>query len=802
MKKSTDIIVASNDRNHLERLRNLIEEKGYSYDLTSSYEDVHKVLEEQAAKLLLCVVDGEDDPIAGLCKKLKSRDPQVSILLLTTLVGSDAVELAKEVGALWCLSEPIDSEHLFTQIELALHRRNMDIENTTRLIRLEKNLNEQNKSLLRVQQEIQNILDAVPASIFFKDKNDKIVRTNKAFQELTGFSDSQLKERTYSELCERRKNEHLEDDNEIIATGNSKGNIIEQIRTAKGTKWLRTYKIPRFDEEGAISGIIGLSLDITDLKEAQRTSIENADKISAITRSVQDAIVMIDNDGEIAFWNDAAEKILGYKREEILGKKLCDYLIPPQYRDQHSKAFEVFRETGKGPLVGKVIEVSAYNSEGNEFPIELSISALKLRGKWHAVGILRDITERKMSEKALRQANKDMEQLISSLPSILIELTSDGIVKRWNKTAQETLGIPENSALGCRLSELPIRWEWEEISKALVDSRDKRTKIEIREVEFARGDGIKRILSLSLTPKIGDGEEISGFIIIGTDITEWRTMENQMLQSQKLQAIGQLAAGIAHEINTPAQYVGDNLRFLKDSFSDLDELSHAYQELTDNLEKEGKRKKELEVINQIKSEIDIEYLEEEIPRALDQSLEGIEHVAKIVKAMKEFSHPGSTEKTPVDLNKALENVMTISKNEWKYVAELVLDLDPNLPPVPCLPGELNQVFLNLVVNAAHAIAEKIGEQPKENQKGEIRISTKKNENWAEIRITDTGNGIPESIQSRIFDPFFTTKEVGKGTGQGLAISYSIVVDKHGGSLTFDTEKGKGTTFLIKLPLEG
>jgi signal transduction histidine kinase len=167
--------------------------------------------------------------------------------------------------------------------------------------------------------------------------------------------------------------------------------------------------------------------------------------------------------------------------------------------------------------------------------------------------------------------------------------------------------------------------------------------------------------------------------------------------------------------------------------------------------------------------------------------------------MKDFSHPGAGEKTPVDINKAIESTITVTHNEWKYVAELEAHLDKDLPLVPCLPGDFNQVILNIIINAAHAIGNVIDENA--DRKGTISVSTGRNNGWAEVRIQDTGSGIPEAYQPRIFDPFFTTKEVGRGTGQGLAISRSVIVDKHGGSLNFETTEGKGTTFIIRLPLE-
>jgi len=195
----------------------------------------------------------------------------------------------------------------------------------------------------------------------------------------------------------------------------------------------------------------------------------------------------------------------------------------------------------------------------------------------------------------------------------------------------------------------------------------------------------------------------------------------------------------------------------------------------------------------------LDYLRTEVPKAITQLLDGVEHVARIVRAMKEFSHPGPVEKAPVDINRAIESTALVSRNEWKYVAELITDFDPELPRVPCMAGEFNQVILNLIANAAHAIADVVQASP--GAKGTIRISTRCHAPWAEIRVSDTGAGIPEAIQGRIFDPFFTTKPVGKGTGQGLSIAHTVIVQKHGGTISFESAPGAGTTFLVQLPLE-
>jgi PAS domain S-box-containing protein len=359
--------------------------------------------------------------------------------------------------------------------------------------------------------------------------------------------------------------------------------------------------------------------------------------------------------------------------------------------------------------------------------------------------------------------------------------------------------------LGYGPGQLSERWIWEKTHTDDKDSimgafLDATASSEARsiEVRLSHQDGTWRTFEIHFGGLHGAGGEVEKVMLAGHDITERKTMELQMRQGQKLEAIGQLAAGIAHEINSPTQFIGDNTRFLRDGFADLNRLVALFRQLRTGLPGTAPADESLAEIDRTIQEIDLDYLLEEIPKAVNQSLDGLGRVSKIVQAMKDFSHPGVAEKIPIDLNRAVESTITVAGHEWKYVAEMTMAFAPDLPPVPCLPGELNQVILNLIVNAAHAIGDRVGQQP--GQKGTITVSTHRLESWAEIRIQDTGTGIPVHIQNRIFDPFFTTKEVGRGTGQGLSISRSVIVDKHCGTLAFETEPGVGTTFIIRLPL--
>jgi len=279
---------------------------------------------------------------------------------------------------------------------------------------------------------------------------------------------------------------------------------------------------------------------------------------------------------------------------------------------------------------------------------------------------------------------------------------------------------------------------------------------------------------------------------------ERQALENQLHQAQKLEAVGQLAAGIAHEINTPMQFVGDNTRFINDGFKTLLKVLLSYEDLMASPEIQKISPERLQQVREIVVASDLDYLRTQIPAAIEETLEGVDRVTKIVRAMKEFSHPSGLVKAAADLNRAIESTVTVTRNEWKYVAEMKLELDSSLPPVCCFVGEINQCILNLIVNAAHAIQDVVKTKP--STKGLITIQTRLKNNDTEIRVSDTGTGIPESARPHIFEQFFTTKPVGKGTGQGLAMVYGIIVKKHAGTVHFETERDKGTTFILRLPI--
>ena len=428
-------------------------------------------------------------------------------------------------------------------------------------------------------------------------------------------------------------------------------------------------------------------------------------------------------------------------------------------------------------------------------------------------GIGRDVTELRRAEDAarraeqtLRQAHHETELLLNSVPSILIGLDPAGKIRRWNRAASAILGWNESALTGKTLGECGVKWLAPDIDAKVAAAAHNPNQGALNDLGFEK-DGSTRFLGLNVIPLLAaDGGATpilgvpGGSTVVGADITEKRFLEAQLRQSQKLEAIGQLAAGIAHEINTPTQFVANNATFLKESWTAIDRLLLLAQTMQKELAETGSVSEPTRAgFAETWQHADLEYLRTEVPIAIDQSLEGLQRVANIVRAMKEFSHPGTKDKNPIDVNHAIETTIAVARNEWKYVADVVTNFADDLPLVPCFPGEFSQVILNLLVNAAHAIGNRPGGEAKE--KGKITISTRRCKDAVEIAIQDTGVGIPEEIRNRVFEPFFTTKPVGRGTGQGLSLAHSTIVKRSNGKIWFESEVGVGTTFFIQLPVE-
>jgi PAS domain S-box-containing protein len=433
--------------------------------------------------------------------------------------------------------------------------------------------------------------------------------------------------------------------------------------------------------------------------------------------------------------------------------------------------------------------------QGGGFFILYSLSIFfmgRLRSQW---------LELEETQEQLVEKEKFLTDITNSMGEGFLVLNPEGEVKYANPESEWLLGWQSEEVVGKRMKDLVYAKKESQGDDAIEQTlHDGLTRKDDDHV-FLHRDGRKVPVAYSVSP-LHEDHNIRGAVITFGDISERkqheeerRRLERELNQTHKMEAVGQLAGGIAHEINTPIQYVGDNLRFLNEAYEDTHKLLQSYADLHAAAKESESLKEICEQVDEALEEADLEYIDEEVPKALEQSISGTEQVARIVQAMKEFAHPGSKSMAMEDINRIVNNAVAVSKNEWKYAADTSLKLDPNLPQIECLGGEISQVILNLVVNAAHAI-----KSADHGVKGLITVSTRTDGEMVEIRVADNGTGIPEDIRDSVFNPFFTTKDVGKGTGQGLAIAQDIVAVKHKGELFFETETGVGTSFIIRLPL--
>jgi PAS domain S-box-containing protein len=432
-------------------------------------------------------------------------------------------------------------------------------------------------------------------------------------------------------------------------------------------------------------------------------------------------------------------------------------------------------------------------------PLTLGASLCGVTSLIMGFTIVGTIVDRRLEEagERLQRSESWADAILQAAADGILAIDARGTILSFNAAAARIFGYTPSEAIGRDVHTLVPDGIAESGGFAGVASTGTLgVSGGFRETLGRRKDGSLVPVEVGVQTLVRD----DGRIVIGSlrDITERKALEGQLIRAQKLESIGQLAAGIAHEINTPTQFIGDNLRFLRDAFADVLPVLARCTTLAQAAGSGSVDAASIRDVGDAVAEADFAYLDVEIPKALDQSLEGVARVAEIVSAMKDFSHPGGKAKGALDLNHVLETILTVSRNEWRYVAEVETAFAPGLPAVAGLGHELGQTFLNIIVNAAHAIADARADDTA--PKGTIRITTRALGEVVEVRVEDTGAGIPESIRSRIFDPFFTTKDVGKGTGQGLAIAHNVIVDQHGGTLDVESTVGRGTTFVVRLPV--
>ena len=649
-----------------------------------------------------------------------------------------------------------------------------------------------------------DIIDDLPIAFFLKDLEHRILGCNQAFLDLVG--------KTREEVMEHKMPDVLPDDfecdwqksNDVVLSGRGTQEFeVVMNRAEESPSYWTVRKSCVTNDEGVVVGVVGSVVDITKIKEAQMTQQKEHQLLRTVIDILPAFIYAKDEESRFMMANQVVAGFMGCSSpDELIGKTDFDFL-PYKFAMKYYCDEQEIIVSGR-PLLKAEESVA---TEENSTPMWLSTNKVPLRDQeGNIIGIVGsgvDITQQKLTNDRLRE----LQEIVNHSTSCAFLLST---FDNWNvRFCSETVSLfgyepPDFTKDGLNFLEIVHPEDIGRIEQETLENFANGQTMFTQEFRIrTKSEGYCWVEDQKFLREImDDGTYVFQSLI--TDISvrhkyqeERDEMEIQLRQAQKLEAVGQLAAGIAHEINTPIQFINDNLQFLSDSTRDL----HRFiRQVFDELKAPDETTRKLhEKLTALAKEYDLDFIVEEVPAAISQSVEGAHRVRDIVQAMKEFSHPGNGEIRPEDINKAIQNTITIARNEWKYISDIETHLDPDVVAVPVDIGPFKQTILNLIVNAAHTIEERV--KKGDFSKGTITISTKLEGDHVVISIQDTGMGIPEKIAQRIFDPFFTTKEVGKGTGQGLSMAYDIIVRKHQGKLYFDTVPGEGTTFYIELLLD-
>ncbi len=668
---------------------------------------------------------------------------------------------------------------------------------------------EAEEALLQSTRRLTGIVLHAQEIIYTVSPDGLITFISPSVRQLLGYTEEALLGRHFSVLVHP---EDLEICNRFLANilqGRDDNSRVHcRVRHAAGYwRWFASTGSLQPGNEAGPPSFVGIAQDITEQKQAQDRLEESERMYRLLAEHSADVIFTTNARYHFTYLSPAIERLTGFAPNELVHKPL-PVLLHQRSLSTVQAALQERLETerlGQGDDSSRVWELELRCKNGQALWTETVTTPLRdSEGRFEGVlGVTRDIMARKAAEQALEQAHRDMGALISAITAILILVDPHNRITHWNNSACEVLGLPADLALGSRLEVLALDWPRELVLEGLERCRSTGEPQRLDDLRFGRAHAGEGLLGLTCYPVQG-----GGVLLLARDITAARTQELRQAHEQRMQSIGRLAAGMAHEINTPMQYLGFNAGFLENGFRDLVTILRGYREFGHELLQQGicdctlppELTRRLHELERLDRELDLEYLLDELPQAIAGSRQGIEQITDIVQAMKQLTHPGRMAERSmglVDINNAVLNAVTVTRNEWKQYAELETDLDPTRPLVPGWGGELGQVLVNLLLNAAQAMEEKAASG--DGTKGRIQVSTRALEREVEIRVADNGPGVPEAIRDKIFDLFFTTKDVGKGSGQGLALAHAIVVEQHGGSLELDSPESGGAVFRIRLP---
>lgn len=790
-----------------------------------------------AGPLPLLLLDFRLPDMSGrdLIERLHAQDLRPPFIFMTGF-GSEAlaVEMMK-LGALDYLTK--DSALLDVLPHAVAHAASA--------ITREQRLAETERALQAAAEEWRATFDGISDVVMVVDAQHRVQRANRAAARFVERPFSELLGCSFWELVHGRAEPVPECPlSKVGVTLRAEVGVLR-----RGDRWIRATADPLLDDRGGLRGAVCILADITEAQEAQealRAAVARIDHLNRVLLSVRNVsqlitkardpdpllrsicavltetrgyhsawIALLDEAGHVATLHTSEhahpclkrhEDMLGLKRlgpcgqEVLTGGALLVMSAPAAphdcwLRSEASRCMLFARLQHEQRVLGVLAVASPQDHAADDVERAL-FSELANDVAFAIVSLERDRARRR-AEAALGEQLDLLQVLINSIPNPIFYKGADGRYLGCNEAFTEVVGRPMEQIVGLTVHDVAspeLAERHEQADRALIE--DGGVQVYDSRVRYA--DGVMHDVLFTKATFARSGDRQGGLVGVMADVGRQRRLERELRHAGKMQAMGRLAAGIAHEINTPLQFVGLSVDFLRDAFGGLTSLLESHQRLAHAAHAGEPLSAALVDLAQAEQDADLEFVQEQLPKAFARLADGLERVTHIVRSMKDFAHPDFGRHEPADLNRALLNTLTIARAEYKRVAELEMDLG-ELPPVWCHVGELNQVFLNLIVNAAHAIVDRDGDA---GVRGHIVVRTRLVGDHVEVSVSDDGVGMDAALQERIFEPFFTTKEVGRGTGQGLALAHNIVVDRHRGELTVQSTLGVGTVLTARLPVGG
>ena len=635
-----------------------------------------------------------------------------------------------------------------------------------------------------------SLVEHLPLNIIRKDVDGRFTFGNPRFclemkttlEQLNGKTDFDL---FPSHLAEK----YRADDLVVMANGRPLEATEAHIAGDGQRLYVQVIKTPVYDASNNVIGMQGIFWDVTEQEQAKESLRKNEARTRLIVDTANDAFVEMDSTGRITAWNAAAEQVFGWHRDEAVGRVLAETIIPEHYREGHVAGLRKFLATGEGQVLNRRFEITALHRDGHEFPIELTISPIRLGDQFFFAAFVHDITNRMNREEELRFSRERFD--------LAVRGSNDGIWD-WDMQTNEIYFSPRwKSMIGYEENEIAGRYdEWEirlhpddrEPAVAAVQAYLQRHS-PIFEIEhrLRHKDGKYRWIlarGVALWDAEGKPYRMAGS---NTDITARKEAEHALMQQEKLAALGQMVAGVAHEINNPLSFVSNNVAVLQRDVGAMRELLMAYMQADPILARvDPPRAQELK---DLAERFDVGYTLPNLADLMARSREGLKRIQQIVKDLRDFARLDTSDQHDIDLNEGVESTANIIRGlaRTKHIT-----LETHLGPIPritCYPAKINQVIMNLIANAIDAC----------HENGRVTVTTRRNGDHVEVEVADDGTGVDPAIRDKIFDPFFTTKPPGEGTGLGLSISYGIVQDHHG-TIRVESRAGGGSVFTMSLPM--